>query len=126
MINGHAFDWDLTDGLDVQMLRRALQDGPITVGMHSYHDAFFYYKEGILTDEDCDADGQIDHAVVVTGYGYDVEEDMDYFIIANSWSTLWGDNGFAKIQVPVSGISKSACQLTTYFSFPLLVVPTYT
>ena len=93
--------------------------------MHSYHDAFFYYKEGILSEEDCDPAGQIDHAVVVYGYGYDEASDMDYFIIQNSWSSAWGDNGYAKVQVNTRGVGKGACQVTTYFSFPLLVMPSY-
>jgi len=33
----------------------------------------------------------------VVGYGYDKEENLDYFLIKNSWGSNWGDNGFVKL-----------------------------
>lgn len=38
-----------------------------------------------------------DHAVLVIGYGE--ENETPYWIIKNSWGTLWGDDGFMKISM---------------------------
>ena len=38
----------------------------------------------------------IDHTVVVVGYGTD--EDGDYWIIRNQYGTQWGINGYMKMQ----------------------------
>lgn len=36
------------------------------------------------------------HAVKIIGWG--VENNIDYWLVANSWNTDWGDNGFFKIK----------------------------
>jgi len=34
------------------------------------------------------------HAVKVIGYGYDKPSKLQYWIIANSWGSEWGEGGF--------------------------------
>ena len=41
----------------------------------------------------------IDHAITVVGWGYDEKEDKEYWIMRNTWGTMWGDGGFARIQM---------------------------
>ena len=54
------------------------------------------YQSGIYSDLDCGT--QLDHGVLVVGYGFDFDNDMDYWIIKNSWSDSWGENGYIRIQ----------------------------
>lgn len=47
-----------------------------------------------MTEDTCHAD--LDHAVLVSGYGT-TEEGHDYWLVKNTWSSLWGDKGYIKI-----------------------------
>ncbi|GFH23535.1 Pept_C1 domain-containing protein, partial [Haematococcus lacustris] len=38
----------------------------------------------------------LDHAVTLVGYGT-TEAGTDYWLLRNSWSLLWGDNGYFKM-----------------------------
>ena len=42
------------------------------------------------------------HAVKIVGYG------TDHWIIANSWSTKWGENGFFRIKFGECGVDSVA------------------
>ena len=49
------------------------------------------------------------HAVKIVGFG--VEGGVDYWLVANSWNSGWGDNGFFKIKKGVNecGIEADIC-----------------
>ncbi|KAM8972231.1 cathepsin K-like [Pelodytes ibericus] len=75
-------------------------DGPITVGFGVDVDFMFYYS-GIF-DGSCSE--QPNHAIIIVGYGSEVEEEEDetneveYWIIKNSWGEQWGEAGYGKIK----------------------------
>jgi C1A family cysteine protease len=68
------------------------------------------YQEGIF--EGCDSEEASDHAVLVVGYG--TEDDVDYWLIKNSWGIGWGDDGFMKLRRGVSmcGIGNNIAYVT--------------
>lgn len=43
----------------------------------------------------------LDHAVMAVGYGS--ENGLDYFIIRNSWSTSWGEDGYIRLAADRDG-----------------------
>ena len=63
----------------------AIYQQPVSVAIQADQKTFQLYKSGILTD-DCGTN--LDHAVLVVGYGS--EDGLDYYMIKNSWGTSWG------------------------------------
>jgi hypothetical protein len=81
---------------DSRLLMDALvTQGPIAVGI-SVPPEMTYYDSGIIntTNGACNMD-DIDHEVVLVGYG--TEHGLDYWLLRNSWSTYWGDKGYFRI-----------------------------
>lgn len=67
---------------DEEALTKAVANaGPVAVGIDASRRSFQLYKSGIYNDPQCSQN--IDHAVVVVGYGS--QNDQDYYIIRNSW-----------------------------------------
>ncbi|XP_010448692.1 PREDICTED: probable cysteine protease RDL6 [Camelina sativa] len=73
-------------------LQKAVAHQPVSVGVDKKSQEFMLYKSGIFTGP-CGTD--LDHAVVIVGYGS--ENGQDYWIVRNSWGTVWGEAGYAKI-----------------------------
>ena len=72
----------------------AVSKGPISVGVYAGNALWYHYIGGILDDLDC-LPGDIDHGVVIVGYG--TEAGKDYWIIKNSWGADWGESGYIRI-----------------------------
>uniref|UniRef100_A0A9I9D9N7 Ervatamin-B-like n=1 Tax=Cucumis melo TaxID=3656 RepID=A0A9I9D9N7_CUCME len=76
-------------------LMKAVAHQPIAVAIASEILKFDNYLQGMFTEQDF-CGFNIDHTVVVVGYGTD--EDGDYWIIRNQYGTQWGMNGYMKMQ----------------------------
>jgi len=91
--------------------------GPISVGVDANTD-WQLYKSGIY-DPDKSSDGcstdmnRQDHGVVVVGFG--IENDLDYWIIRNSWNTNWGEKGYMRL---IKG--KNACGVANSAIYPIV------
>ncbi|XP_073508973.1 procathepsin L-like isoform X2 [Phyllobates terribilis] len=85
-------------------------NGPIAVGIDASHD-FMLYCNGIF-EGGCSE--YPNHAVIIVGYGTEHDnqsnEDIDYWIVRNSWGADWGDEGYVKMRrnVNVCGIASHA------------------
>lgn len=42
-------------------------------------------------------DADLNHAVVLYGYGTDQETGEDYWLVRNSWSPTWGEDGYIRL-----------------------------
>lgn len=69
------------------------QHGSIVAAFTVYAD-FRQYKSGVYSHQTGDILGG--HAIRIVGYGE--QDGMKYWLIANTWSPTWGDNGFFKIK----------------------------
>lgn len=62
--------------------------GPLVVAVACSN--WHFYSRGVFTDEDKSSRAfDINHAVVLTGYGTDEETGEDYWLIRNSWGPTW-------------------------------------
>jgi len=74
-------------------LRAAIAQGPTSVTVEADQSVFQRYTSGILNSSACGT--RLDHAI--TGVGYGSSGGVNYFIVRNSWSANWGDQGYIKI-----------------------------
>jgi len=84
---------NVTSG-DADALKVALaKHGPISVGIDAAHKSLSFYSNGVYFEPTCNntPDG-LDHAVLLVGYGELNGE--GYWLIKNSWSTYWGNDGY--------------------------------
>jgi C1A family cysteine protease len=72
----------------------ALTQQPVSVAVEADQRAFQLYSSGVFT-ESCGTN--LDHAVLLVGYGTDSSSKQDYYILKNSWGTTWGDQGYMYI-----------------------------
>jgi len=84
---------NVTSG-DVEALKVAIAGkGPVSVAIDASHKSLSFYSSGVYYEEKCNnkIDG-LDHAVLAVGYGEIAG--MKYWLVKNSWSTYWGDDGY--------------------------------
>jgi hypothetical protein len=77
-------------------LMAAVAAGPVSVALEADALVFQFYTGGILNSDACGL--ELDHAVVVVGYGSDPIYGP-YYIVRNSWGPLWGVNGYINIAI---------------------------
>jgi len=56
---------------------------------------FQQYTSGIFDSTACGT--SLDHATLVVGYGS--ENGQDYWIMKNSWGTVWGEAGYMRLAI---------------------------
>ncbi|CAN6469564.1 unnamed protein product [Victoria cruziana] len=76
------------------IMAEVYKNGPVETSFVVYED-FAYYKSGVYKHVSGESIGN--HAVKLIGWGT-TEEGEDYWLVANSWNSDWGDNGFFKIK----------------------------
>jgi len=72
---------------NVSQMKTAVAQQPVSVSIEADKRVFQQYTSGIFDSSECGT--KLDHAVLVVGYGS--ENGTDYWIMKNSWGTVWGD-----------------------------------
>merc|ERR1711874_762121 len=70
-------------------------NGPVQTAFNVYK-SFMSYKSGVYTKHSWELLPEGGHAVKAVGWG--TEEGTEYWLIANSWDTTWGLDGYFKIK----------------------------
>merc|ERR1711957_553522 len=90
---------DVTPNNSTQM-KAALTKQPLAVAIEADKRVFQTYKSGVLSGSKCGT--SLDHAVLAVGFGNDSASGLDYWLVKNSWNTVWGDQGYIKLAIDSS------------------------
>ncbi|KAM1045680.1 hypothetical protein ACFX2A_037479 [Malus domestica] len=96
-------------------LLKAVSMQPVSVAIVASQ-AFELYSGGLFTDDYCGT--ELNHAVTIIGYGT-TEDGTPYWLIKNSWSTSWGENGYMKI-LRNADAPEGVCGLAMDASYPIM------
>lgn len=83
-----------------QLKQAIYEHGPLSVSV-CVNDAFQNYNSGIFSGPSC---SDLNHGVVLVGW----DDDDGCWIMRNSWSSAWGENGYMRIKYGVSRIGAYA------------------
>jgi hypothetical protein len=84
------------------VLHALVNNGPLVVIVQA--DAWSSYQNGVMDPCTDMSNVDLNHAVVLTGYG------KDYWTIRNSWGVTWGEKGYARLkktETPACGTDKT-------------------
>ncbi|NWX92909.1 CATL protein, partial [Nothoprocta pentlandii] len=100
---------------DAAALKAALlKHGPVAVNIDASHKSFAFYASGVYEEPRCGNEtAQLDHAVLAVGYGE--LHGKGYWLVKNSWSTYWGNDGYI-----LMAMKDNNCGVATAASFPIL------
>uniref|UniRef100_A0A8C8R9P9 Peptidase C1A papain C-terminal domain-containing protein n=1 Tax=Pelusios castaneus TaxID=367368 RepID=A0A8C8R9P9_9SAUR len=87
------------------------KNGPVAVSIDASHRSFSFYANGVYYEPKCG--DNLDHAVLAVGYG--VLQGELYWLVKNSWSTYWGNNGYI-----LMSMKDNNCGVATDATYPIL------
>lgn len=96
---------------DEDSLKQAAALGPVAVAIDA--NPLSLYTGGVFDGKCGNTAADLNHAVLVVGYGTDAGE--DYWLVKNSWGATWGEKGFFRL---LRG--KNLCGIAVDASYPIL------
>jgi C1A family cysteine protease len=100
-------------GTDNTSIMNAIAQQPVSIAVDAETAYFQSYTSGVLTNAAA-CGTTMDHAIQAVGYGQDPTYG-GYYIVRNSWSASWGDQGYVNIgMAPAPGI----CGMNQDIMFP--------
>jgi len=103
---------DVSSG-DESALQTAAAQQPVSVAIDASHTSFQLYSSGVYYEAQCSS-SQLDHGVLVIGYGTD--SGSDFWLVKNSWGTTWGLSGY----IEMSRNRNNNCGIATTASYPTI------
>jgi len=103
---------------DETALQTANAQQPIAIAIEADQSVFQFYSSGVLDDASCGVN--LDHGVLLAGYGHDSTANKDFWLVKNSWGASWGAQGYIQIVRNVNGAWARQCGLTSAPSYPVV------
>jgi len=104
---------DLPENNETALQAAIAEVGPVSVAIDASHWSFQFYDGGVYDEKFCSQN--LDHAVLAVGYGVN-KEGQKYYIVKNSWSEEWGENGYVRM----SRHKDNQCGIASMPSYPVL------
>jgi len=95
-------------------LKRVVANQPVSVAIDASLPSFQLYESGVYSDVLCSRT-DLNHAVLVTGYGTS-SSGWHYWLIKNSWSTQWGEQGYFRL----ARNAGNKCGVATSATYPII------
>ena len=106
---------DVVPKSDEEMMK-ALSLQPVSIAIQADQKEFQLYKSGVFTGK---CGNELDHGVLAVGYGK--LDGTDYYLVKNSWSTSWGDDGYIMLgRGPQYNSGDGQCGMLSQASYPIL------
>jgi len=97
-------------------LAKAVTMQPVSVAIEADHQSFQLYKGGVYAASDCGT--QLDHGVLVVGYGVDkAQKHKHFWKVKNSWGASWGEEGYIRM-AKGGGAAAGQCGIAMQPSYP--------
>ncbi|KAM9215370.1 procathepsin L-like isoform 2-T2 [Leptosomus discolor] len=108
--------WLVAQGSEVALEQAVAAVGPVSVAVDASSFHFHFYKSGVFSSMFCSQ--RVNHGMLVVGYGTSHERghNVSYWILKNSWSEAWGEQGYIRL---LKG-ADNQCGVANQASFPTL------
>ncbi|XP_015742039.1 cathepsin L1-like isoform X2 [Coturnix japonica] len=108
--------WLVAPGSEAALEQAVAAVGPVSVAVDASSFFFHFYKSGIFSSMFCSQ--KVNHGMLAVGYGTSQEggKNTSYWILKNSWSEVWGEQGYIRL---LKG-ANNHCGVASQASFPLL------
>jgi len=94
-------------------LQQALSQQPVSIAIEADQQGFQFYSGGVF-DGACGT--QLDHGVLLVGYGVDADSGKKFWKVKNSWGGSWGEQGYIRMIRGIGGAGQ--CGLAAQPSYP--------